>query len=375
MVLARLRRAIETVHKVVLALVVFAVLIVVPAVIMLAVIPPPDGPTTSPGESAPGAVGPTTPAAWQTPFPQATPRSPIPTRTVDGTQGAANPWNKTQVVVAVHNRAYSDRPFVQTVRSAIAYWEANLELADYPVDFVLRPNASAPDVLVQYRTTIDCQTHANVDGCAPVLDAHTPAAVPVTVRVLAQPDANFRADRNTVIHELGHVLGRQHCEQPAWVMASGCSATESRPNVSETEYAWRTTTLRMYVDYSDVEAGEVAETKQQVRLAFGFYADGGNGTVPQSLAFRQVSHPWLADIRVHVNESSPGGRPGCTRLIGGDSDGDEAMEYYTTATICLNSPTLSHRGWHLGLTLGAVLTPDGIPASFEGSVSSDPWRG
>lgn len=368
--------------KVVIGLGVLVGLIAVPAMVFSEETPGPDGtgPWAGNGNGDHGFTadhaGPPTPSEWLTPVPTATPPPAVSPSTVVKTEQADNPWGRKQIVVAVENSALPDRGFLQTVRSAIRYWEANPESATYPFDFVLRPDAADPDILVTYRESLNCTTNAEATGCAPRLEADSIAPDPAVVQVLAESTDTFRSDRKTVIHELGHVLGLDHCVGPTWVMGTGsCTTRANLPDVIQREFAWRDTTLRIYVDYSNVSSENLPGTKQQVRLAFGFYADGANGTVPESVRFRRVSDPWAADIVVHMNSSEPCASTAsfCGGAAGPDVDGDGHIEYYTSSEIYGGSVPVRSRGWYLGWHLGNVLTPDGNPLTFDEHPRNDRW--
>lgn len=368
--------------KIVFGLAVLVGLIAAPAMVFPKQAPGPDGtaPWSGNGNGGHGFTadhaGPPTPSEWLTPIPTATPPPTVAPSTVVEREKADNPWGRKQIVVAVENSARPDRRFSRAVRSAIRYWEANPASATYPFDFVLRPDAADPDIRVTYRESVDCPTHPEADGCAPQLKADSIAPDPAVVQVLAGTTDNFRSDRNTVIHELGHVLGLNHCGEPTWVMGTGsCSSQADRPDVLQREYAWRDTTLRIYVDYATVSSENLSGTKQQVRLAFGFYADGANGTVPESVRFERVSDPWAADIVVHMNSSEPcPSTPSfCGGATGPDVDGDGHIEYFTGSEISVNSVPVRSRGGLLGWHLGNVLTPDGEPLAFDEHLRNDRW--
>lgn len=327
------------------------------------------------GEFGSGERSTADPAPTLTPVPTAEPPGTVtPEPEPAGNRFARNPWERERIVVAVEDRAGTDRPFVLAVRSAVDYWEANPGQAAYPFDFVLRPNATDPDVVVRYADAVDCGDHRDSKGCAPLLSADADPPDPAVVGIEANERSNFRADRAAVVHELGHVLGLAHCDEPRSVMGAGCPGGADLPDADERETAWRDDTLRIYLDYGDVEANR-SLVRRQVRLALASYAAGGNGTVPESLTFRRVADPYLADItvRLGVADGCGDGAQVCAGFAGSDLDGDGAAEFYTRGNVTL--PPMEPRilGWTLGRWLGKTITPDGVPERYESRPADGPW--
>ncbi len=307
--------------------------------------------------------------------------TPVPTTTPVASDAAAsaetgrvdNPWDRRRVVVAVGHNAIPSRNVTRAVRRAIVYWEHHAAFASYPFDFVLRPDASDPDVVVDYNVSVACDGRDEASGCAPLLEAGDTPPDPVTVEIEADLGNGLRSDTVITAHEFGHVLGLDHCDDPTWLMAQGCPNVTDRPDATEREFPFRNTTVTVYVDYANVTAENRSATTRHVRAAMRFYARGGNGTVPENLTFRRVEEPYAADVLLVWKPGGTGGNTIAWSFVGDDVDGDGRSERYTHATGVIDTVPVSHRGYFVGWLLGEILTPDDLPPEFAGTVDDVPW--
>lgn len=276
-----------------------------------------------------------------------------------------SPWGEETLVVAVRNPAAPDRDVRTPVAAALDYWNANGGYGHYPATFRLDPDAEDPDVVVWYNASIACPAHGDAIGCAPVLDGDGPVDRPVRVQVRYDPADNSRQVRNTVIHELGHVLGITHCEEPRWVMASACAGeVPPSPDATERALAWRDDTLSVYVDESNVSAAELAETRDQVEHALGYV----ERETSANLTLVRAEDRFSADVAVvfEATSSCEGSAVVCYEHRGRDVDGDGRMEYYTAGTVLVAADSdVDARGWYVGWAMANQVTPGAVPPVFE----------
>lgn len=126
--------------------------------------------------------------------------------------------------VAVVDRSDGDHDLEALTGEALRFWEDNTErYVGFEVEF--RVVEADPDVEVEFlngRRELDrCREYGSdsVLGCAPLLrEGHRPDR-PVTAEVVAtgRPYGEVRV---TTQHELGHLLGLGHDDEPAYVMST-----------------------------------------------------------------------------------------------------------------------------------------------------------
>lgn len=155
------------------------------------------------------------------------------TVTATPTPTVANPWNTQTVTVAVEANA-SDS-LARATRTAVDYWNTDgAEYATYPVTFQYVTTPENADILVRpVAYPLDCGHTVTPDtiGCAPILDADSTAPNEVTVRVIdGIPHPSARA---TVKHELGHVVGLYHDDEPSSLMSYNDTLTAHQQRVIE----------------------------------------------------------------------------------------------------------------------------------------------
>jgi len=311
-----------------------------------------DAPATEPGstggDASTGAPGTTAATAGPS----------TPTPTAVGEQ--ASPWGSGPVVVAVADPAGTGREWTPLVREAVTFWEAESErFAGYPPRIVARPDATDPDIVIEFVDTVpECDGAGDAAGCAPLLTDSRQIDRPETVSVRT----GF-ADGSTVTviqHELGHTLGLTHDDAPADVMASRMVLyTEPLPNATERDFAWDDPEFAVYVDSDNVS--DPTEFRAQVQRALDYYEDDPPG-MPTNLRFTLVDDPDDAEIVVRPVETSPcgSGAVSCGGTAGWDPDGDGAVETYSALRISVVDLDTDAVGWHVGywLAFGFGAEPD-----------------
>jgi hypothetical protein len=308
------------------------------------------------------AGGPASPDATAT-------QTPTPTPTWDGDPD--NHFRERTLTVALADEAGTGRDYAPLVREALDYWEQNAaQFAGFPIEYEFAPNATDPDVRVRFVAEIEecgSETDEFTAGCAPYLKGSGPVDRPVDVRIETGYD-----DASTVTllqHEFGHTLGLDHDDEPAAVMSARANLTTlPQPDATDRALPWARPNLTYYVDYGQVPADERPETREQVEAAFGYVADGADGTVPANVTFTRTSNRSAADVVVRFAESdscTDGGS--CGSLRGFDPDGDGALETYSRLEITVVGVDTEARGWHVGYwtARGFGLRGEELPAPLR----------
>lgn len=292
------------------------------------------------------------------------------TPTTTTTTSPDNQWGKNPVTVAVEHYADSDRNVTPLVHDAIAYWNNHSEkYAGVNVTFELVAFTTEADIRLAYtpnlpRCGADTGDHL---GCADVIEPGDQPPQQAEVKVLAGYDD--RTTKQTIKHELGHVLGLQHADAPQPLMneTAGYSATLPKPNATELEFPWRNRNLTVYVDNNghDYHASQVSH-------ALEYFEDGADGTLSVTPRFTEVDSRERADIVIRLHESpratewldEDGSR---WRVFGRDPDADDALEYYTNATIVVAGIDHDASGWHVASGLAGALgyTEEELPPPLK----------
>ncbi|RYJ14385.1 matrixin family metalloprotease [Halogeometricum borinquense] len=297
--------------------------------------------------------------------------------------GTPWPWQST-VTVGINASAGGNRDYKPFVAETIAYWEKNQdEYGEYTTDFELRPNEPSPDVEVRIVESIpNCGKNDNSTsdalGCASVLDDGAHASDTEVVRIMY--DQSDESIVQTMKHEFGHLYGLEHGEGPMPLMDETYrSETLPRPNATERPLPWRSNTLSVYVDYSNITDSDSEQVEREIRDATDYYEAGAEGYVPGNLTFEYVSDPAEADITIRFYNTFASGT-GESRLSasGEDTDGDGALEFYTTGTIHITDIYHDRVGWHVGANLGSLMgakSHSDLPPPFDGSDDNrDDWN-
>lgn len=337
--------------------------------------PTPITPTTTNGGQGDAVQTPTN-EPTPTPSPTATP---IPTPTFTPTP-IPNPWNSDTAIVAINKSVDPDRNYAGLVQAALTYWqEEGAEYRKYDIRFVVRPNASDPDIVVKFVDSLSkCGYEYSLDaayaGCASVLSAQSNPDDPEVVTILA---GLVREDTIlTLKHEFGHIYGINHNEEPMPLMSETYDYTFiSKPDVSERAYPWQRTNLSVHIIHNpDKTESQHKEVRKQVEHALDYYADGADGWMAANVSFYFVDDREEADVLIQFTDESSKDDGSIGTNWGRDIDTDDNLEYYTFVNISVDGIRVDRRAWHVGYWLGFTFGANEIeelPPPFD-EPDSDP---
>jgi hypothetical protein len=247
--------------------------------------------------------------------------------------GDIGPSERT-MVVGIDASGADRRPVAET-RAALEYWERQeaASLTGYDAEFLLRPDATDPDVLIRYRPGVSCSSGR--PACAiRVRNEETLSELPrpLLVRIDSAHVHNRRGATYLLKHELGHIRGLAHCVEPRVVMGCPHSADGEGRSWKSREHAWAKPTVRVYVptDTPNATATDVWDALARIERS----ADA-----PTNLSFVSAGSAWEADLVVEARTC--GDCPGRyeMRFRGGrhyDDDGD--AEFLTYAEVDVVAP-------------------------------------
>lgn len=149
-----------------------------------------------------------------------------PTAGVPGLGEPRHPFAGRTVAVRVTNQSDTDHDVEANARESMAFWADNAPVyAGFEVDFELVRSGDDPNLTVAYVDSPDPHCRGvegfseRVLGCAPVLapDKRVPEDLTAWVVAAARPYGKIRT---TTKHEIGHVLGLYHDDEPRGIMSN-----------------------------------------------------------------------------------------------------------------------------------------------------------
>jgi len=254
-----------------------------------------------------------------------------------------SPYGKTTLRLYVDDDAV-DRNVSEVVAAATGYWERTDErYLGYPVAYERVSDEDRADVVLRFDRVDRCGLEdgdARYFGCADLLvdEPRTPMTATVEPNI---SDAEMNA---TIIHELGHVQGLEHGEEPADLMAPTSNLTTHRP-------------VKVHLR---AEGGDVPRrVEDEVAEGLDYFAGSDDIAGSDGFAWEFVDSAREAHVQVTYDDRGEV----CFADGGGSCTVDG--EYYGQRDVRLEAIDDEVVAWHVGASFAPVLLEE-VPPELTG---------
>ncbi|QKG91624.1 Ig-like domain repeat protein [Halorubrum salinarum] len=254
-----------------------------------------------------------------------------------------SPYGKTTLGLYVDDEAV-DRNVSGVVAAATGYWERNDErYLGYPVAYERVADADAADVILRFERVERCGVEdddARYFGCADLLvdEPRTPMTATVDPRI---SDAEMNS---TIIHELGHVQGLEHGDEPAGLMNATSTLATNSP-------------VKVHLRGDD--GAVTGPVEDEVAAALDHFAARDDVVGNDGFAWEFVDSARDAHLQITYDERGEV----CFADGGGSCTVDG--EYYGQQDVRLEELDEEVVAWHVGASLAPVLL-DEVPPELTG---------
>ncbi|MDB2281922.1 matrixin family metalloprotease [Halorubrum ezzemoulense] len=250
-----------------------------------------------------------------------------------------SPYGETTLGLYADDAAV-DRNVSGVAAAATGYWERNDErYLGYPVAYERVSDESRADVVLRFDRVERCGVEGNDTryfGCADLLvdEPRTPMTATVDPRV---SDADMNA---TIIHELGHVQGLEHGEEPAGLMNATSTLATHRP---------------LKIHLRDDDGAVTGPVEDEVAAALDYFAGREDIVGSDRFAWEFVDSARDAHVQITYDERGEV----CITDGGGSCTVDG--EYYGQQDVRLGELDEEVVAWHVGWSFAPALLEEVPP--------------
>jgi len=268
------------------------------------------------------------------------------TEEYDGSDELDHPYGSPEIDIYIDD-SQAAYDVDDEVTSALTYWESNAETyLSYNVSYTIVENEADADKILKFTEVDRCGKSLpeddEVHGCADLIGDQAPQQVNGEVKYdLARPQME-----RTIKHELGHMLGLTHADEPAEIMQ-----THSLLN--------NTNTVNIYIG-SGEQTGTPHTAADDIEAAFTYFNDHPDKAVDGEIEYQFVENSKNAQITINYRLNTEG----CHREFDRGGSCLVSGEYSGQHNIQLANLDSEVTAWHVAVNL-APLYLEEIPEDLE----------